>query len=132
MGAGAFGSEGLSSAGLIGPVGGMGSETLSSGAFGGDTTLRAFAAGMNSETLSSFLGPKSGGGSEAWRIAGAVGPGGSDLAASERAADFGRAIEHNLSVLGALFSAVNAGLGGSSGGSSPTGGGSDVSSPGRW
>ncbi len=103
----------------------MGSETLSSGPFGSDTTLRAFAAGMNSETLSSFMGPKGSGGSEAWRLAGAVGPGGSDLAASERAADFRRAIEHNLGVLGSLFSAVNAGLGGGSGGS-------DVSSPGRW
>ena len=129
---GAGGSERLSSAGLIGPVGGMGSEHLSSGAFGGDKTLRAFAAGMNSETLTSFMGPGGSGGSEAWRLAGVVGPGGSDLAASERAADFRRAIEHNLGVLGALFSAVNAGLGGGSGGSSPTGGGSDVSSPGRW
>ncbi len=129
---GAGGSGRLSSAGLIGPVGAMGSESLSSGAFGSDTTLRAFAAGMNSETLSSFLGPKGSGGSEAWRIAGTVGPGGSDLAASERAADFRRAVEYNLGVLGALFSAVNAGLGGGSGGSSPTGGGSDVSSPGRW
>lgn len=124
---GAGGSESLSSAGLIGPVGGMGSETLSSGAFGGDTTLRAFAAGMNSETLSSFMGPGGGGGSEAWRLAGAVGPGGgssSDLAVSERSPDLQRAIEHNLRVLGAFFSAVNAGLSGGSG-SSP-------SSPGRW
>ncbi|MBE7213526.1 MAG: DUF4912 domain-containing protein [Gluconacetobacter diazotrophicus] len=129
---GAGGSEGLSSAGLIGPVGGMGSENLSSGAFGGDRTLHAFAAGMSSETLSSFMGPRGGGGSEAWRLAGVVGPGGSDLAASERAADFQQAIKHNLDVLGALFSAVNAGLGGGSGGSSPGGGGSDVSSPGRW
>ncbi len=117
----AGGSEGQSSVGLIRPTGGMGSEYLSSGAFGGDRTLRAFAAGMSSETLSSFLGPRGSGGSEAWRLAGVVGPGGSDLAASERAADFRRAIEHNLNVLGALFSAVNAGLGG----------GSDASSPGQ-
>ncbi len=130
---GAGGSESLSSAGLIGPVGGMGSENLSSGAFGGDRTLRAFAAGMSSETLSSFMGPGGSGGSEAWRLAGAVGPGGSDLAASERAADFQRAIKHNLDVLGALFSAVSAGLGGGSGGSSPGGGSSGgMSSPGRW
>ena len=128
---GAGGSERLSSAGLIGPAGASGSAIFPSGAFGSDTTLAAFAAGMSSETLSSFMGPTGSGGSEAWRLAKAVGPGGSDLAASERAADFQRAIEHNLGVLGALFSAVHAGLAGSSG-SSPTGGGSDVSSPGRW
>ena len=117
---GAGGSEGLSSTGMFGPRHGGGSEGLSSGGFGRDMTLAAFVAGMNSETLASFMGP--GGGSEAWRLAKVVGPGGgSDLAASERAADFRRAIEHHIGLLGELFSTAGSG----SGGSGP-------SSPGRW
>ena len=63
---------------------------------------------MSSETLASFTGPSGGGGSEAWRLAKVVGPGGgSDLAASERAADFRRAIEHHIGLLGALFSGIH-------------------------
>ena len=112
---GAGGSEGLSSAGMFGPRHGGGSEGLSSGGFGRDMTLAAFVAGMNSESLASFMGP--GGGSEAWRLAKVVGPGGSDLAASERAADFRRAIEHQIGLLGALFSGSGSGDG--SGPSSP-------------
>ncbi len=107
LGAGAFGSEGLSSAGMFGPRHGGGSEGLSSGGFGRDMTLAAFVAGMSSETLASFAGPSGGGGSEAWRLAKVVGPGGGDLAASERAADFRRAIEHHIGLLGALFSGTH-------------------------
>ena len=105
LGAGAFGSEGLSSAGVFGPTSGLDSAGLSSGGFGRDMTLAAFVAGMSSETLASFAGPGHGGGSEAWRLAKVVGPGGgSDLAASERTADFRRAIEHHIGLLGGLFS----------------------------
>ena len=117
---GGGGSEGLSSAGMFGPRHGGGSEGLSSGGFGRDMTLAAFVAGMNSETLASFAGPGHGGGSEAWRLAKVVGPGGgSDLAASERTGDLRRAVEHHIGLLGALFSAVHPGTSG--GGSGPGG-----------
>ena len=115
LAAGAFGSGGLSSIDLSsGSLGG--SENLSSGGFssegifgglGGSETLAAYAAGLSSESLSSF-GPSSG----AWRLAldsmgsgsGGFG-GGSEVSPEEHAAMFLRAVESNLGRLGGLFSA---------------------------
>ncbi len=108
LSSGAFGSENLSSGAFSSEsltVGAPDSDLLSSGAFG-------------SENLSSFTaGPSS----EAWRLAGKIGVGvGSDTMDSERAAVFLHAVEKNLDVLGALFSAFG----------SP--GGSDGFSAGGW
>ncbi len=116
---GALGSEALSSGIFASGMGG-GSETLSSGGFGNET-LASFVAGLSSETLSSFglssemLAATMAGGSEslnseAWRMA-ALGAGADSAGMdSERAETFRRALENNLNVLGALFSAVNSSL----------------------
>ena len=110
---------------------GLGSETLSSGAFGSETLGGPVAMGsewlssgaFGSETLSSFTAP--GPSSEAWRLAGnhRSGSGGSDTMDSERAAVFLHAVEKILDVLGTLFSAF---------GSEQGGGASDGFSAGGW
>ena len=100
-GALAGGSEALSSGLLGGP---LGSASLSSGALaGGSEALSSglLGLGLSSENLSS-----GGFGSEAWRLAGVVKPGGgSDAFDAERAALFEQALKDNLDVLGSLFSA---------------------------
>lgn len=102
LSSGAFGSETLSS-GL--PGGALGSEVPSSGALaGGSDVLSSGLPGfgnLGSELLSSGAF-----GSESWRLAGVVQPGGaSDLSDGERTALFQRAVADNLDVLGSLFSA---------------------------
>ncbi len=144
LAASAFASEGLSSVDLSSGRGfGGGSETLSSGAFssgaftagigggenlssggfssgsffggpGGRETLEAFAAGLSSESLSSF-----GAGSEAWHLAaggssssgGGFG-GGGNADAHERVERLLKALEHQLGMLGGLFSDLSSGSGG--------------------
>lgn len=131
LSSGAFGSEKLSSgmsgsenlsSGAFGSapgfsVGASGSETLSSGSLGltGLSSERLSSGGFGSETLASGSF-----GSEAWQLAHGGPGGGSDLLDSERAALFLKAMEHNLDVLGSLFSAFG----------SP--GGSDGFSAGHW
>ena len=124
LSSGGFGSEALSSGGLAG-----GSETLSSGGFGSETLAGGIGAlgaewlssgAFGSEMLSSLAMP--GPSSEAWRLAGRIGPGGgSDTMDSERAAVFLHAVEKNLDVLGSLFSAFGSGQGGASDGFSAGG-----------
>lgn len=105
---GGFGSEQLSSGAFGGekflPLSASGSETLSSGAFGGGSESLPSGlfglASLSSETLAS-----GGFGSEAFSSFPQGLGGGSDLFDNERAALFLRAMEHNLDVLGSLFSA---------------------------
>ena len=124
LSSGAFGSESLSS-------GGFGSEALSSGGFGSEALAGGAGVGLmggdslssgafGSETLSSLAAP--GPSSEAWRLAGRIGPGGgSDAMDSERATVFLHAMEKNLDVLGPLFSSFGSGQGGASDGFSAGG-----------
>ena len=112
---------GLSSESLSSLAGGLGgSEGLSSGGFGGESLL-SLLGGMGSESSSFFALLAAGGAggseglssavlargpsSEAWRLAGSGGgPSGSDTLSSEHTAALSRAMEHNLDVLGSLFS----------------------------
>ena len=129
LSSGAFGSESLSSGGFGSEAVGGGGDTLSSGGFGSETLTGGAAplgagwlssGAFGSETLSSLAGP--GPSSEAWRLAGRIGPGGgSDTMDSERAAVFLHAVEKNLDVLGPLFSAFGSGQGGASDGFSAGG-----------
>ena len=119
------GGENLSSGGLSsGALGGLGlgGENLSSGGFssgvlsgapgGGSETLAAYAAGLSSESLSSF-----GGGSELWHLAsgtsssGSGGFGGSwgEMSPHERTEVLLRALESHLGMLGGLFSDLSSG-----------------------
>ena len=110
LSSGGFGSESLSSNSLAG-----GSEGLSSGRVGGGVLESAALAGGSEALSSGLLGLgglssenlSSGGfGSEAWRLAGVVHPGGgSDVFDAERTALFEQALKDNLDVLGSLFSA---------------------------
>ena len=100
LSSGAFGSEGLSSGALA-----SGGEALSSGLVGGgaldSAALPSGLLGLSSENLAS-----GGFGSEAWRLAGVVHPGGrNDQFDAERAALVEQALKDNLDVLGSLFSA---------------------------
>ena len=134
LSSGGFGSEALSSGGALssGALAAEGSETLSSGGFGSEALASgALAPGIfgvewlssgafGSEALSSLAIP--GPSSEAWRLAGRIGPGGgSDTMDSERAAVFLHAVEKNLEVLGPLFSAFGSDQGGASDGFSAGG-----------
>jgi hypothetical protein len=100
LSSGAFSSD--TAGGLTGL--GFGSETLASGSFasglsGGSETLAAYAAGLSSESLSSY-------GADF----GSAGSGGaSDRAADERAAGFLKIIESQLARLGSLFSGSGSG-----------------------
>ncbi len=122
LAAGAFGSEGLSSGrGLSGGFSsgsfaadlGGGSEALSSRVFagrpGGSESLAAYAAGLSSETLSSF-----GSGSGVWHLAAGTESSGSGFGgpdARERADLLLKSLEHHLGMFGGLFSDLSSGSG---------------------
>ena len=118
----ALSSGGFSSGALAGGLGAdLGSGNLASGSFssgilgvlgGGSETLAAYAAGLSSESLSSF-GMSSG--------SGGFGGGGGDLPAAERTAQLLRVLEGQLGMLGGLFSGSGSGGLGASDGFSPGG-----------